>query len=163
MNDKGLILVSGCLAGVLCKYNGTYNNVPEIIIMVEEGRAITVCLEILGGGTVPREPNETLGGDGHRVLDGKARVMTPSGVDCTEMFIRGAVETLKIAEDHNIKIAILKERSPSCGSSLVYDGTFSGRKIAGSGVTAAILRRAGIKVYSEYNFREELKKTSMDG
>jgi len=157
------VLVSGCLAGVLCKYNGTYNNVPELVSLVEKGLAIAVCPEILGGGAVPREPNETVNGDGRRVLDGKARVMTPSGVDCTEMFIRGAVETLKKAREHNIKIAILKERSPSCGSSLIYDGTFSGRKIAGSGVTAAILQRAGIKVYSEYNFREELQKTLMDG
>lgn len=157
MNEKRLVLVSGCLAGVLCKYNGTYNNVPEIVSLVEEGLAITVCPEILGGGSVPREPNETLGGDGHQVLDGKARVMTPSGIDCTEMFIKGALETLRVAREHNIKIAILKERSPSCGSSLVYDGTFSGRKIAGSGVTAAILLRAGIKVYSEYNFREALQ------
>jgi uncharacterized protein YbbK (DUF523 family) len=155
------ILVSGCLAGMLCKYNGTYNNVPEIIRMVEEGLAIPVCPELLGGGTVPREPNETVNGDGRSVLEGKARVVTGSGRDCTAMFIRGAEEVLKIAREHNVSLAILKERSPSCGSSVIYDGTFSGRKIAGSGVTAAILQRAGIKVYSEYNFREALEKLTL--
>lgn len=156
MTPKGKILVSGCLAGMLCKYNGTYNNIPEIIKMVEDGLAIPVCPELLGGGTVPREPNETVNGDGFLVLEGKARVITANGLDCTEMFIKGAQEVLKIAREHNISTAILKERSPSCGSSLVYDGTFSGKKIAGSGVTAAILQRAGIKVYSEYNFKEFL-------
>lgn len=157
MEKSSVILVSGCLAGVLCKYNGTYNNVPEIIRLVEEGKAIPVCPELLGGGSVPREPNETVGGDGHTVLDGKARVMTPSGQDCTAMFVRGAQEVLKKAREHGVQVAILKERSPSCGSSLVYDGTFSGKKIKGCGVTAAILQREGIKVFSEYNFREGLQ------
>ncbi|MHB8158198.1 MAG: 2-thiouracil desulfurase family protein [Desulfocucumaceae bacterium] len=158
MGEKALILVSGCLAGVLCKYNGTYNDIPEIIQMVEGGMAIPVCPELLGGGAVPREPNEIVEGDGHAVLDGKARVMTPSGLDCTGQFILGAEEVLKIAVKNNIKAAILKERSPSCGSGIVYDGTFTGRKVAGGGVTAALLQRSGIKVYSEYNFREALKE-----
>lgn len=151
-----MILVSACLAGILCKYNGTYNNVPEIIQLVDEGRAIPVCPELLGGGGVPREPNEIVGGNGGDVLDGKARVLTPSGLDCTELFVLGARKVLETAKKHNIVEAVLKERSPSCGSILIYDGTFSGRRIPGSGVTAAILQRAGIKVYSEENFRDGL-------
>ncbi|MCL6612712.1 MAG: DUF523 domain-containing protein [Peptococcaceae bacterium] len=150
-----MILVSACLAGILCKYNGTYNNVPEIIQLVDRGLAIPVCPEVLGGGSVPREPNEIVGGDGYAVLDGKARVMTPSGVDCTGLFVRGAEKVLEIAEKNNVRVAVLKERSPSCGSSLIYDGTFSGRKIRGCGVTAAILRKAGIEVCSEENFSDQ--------
>ncbi len=151
-----MILVSACLAGILCKYNGTYNNVAEIVQMVDEGRAIPVCPELMGGGGVPREPNEIVGGNGGDVLDGKARVLTPSGLDCTDLFVLGARKVMETARKHNITEAVLKERSPSCGSSLIYDGTFSGRRIPGCGVTAAILQRAGIKIFSEENFREGL-------
>jgi len=150
------ILVSACLAGVLCKYNGTYNDVPEIIRMVEQGKAVPVCPELLGGGGVPREPNEITGGDGHDVLEGKARVITSSGQDCTDMFVLGAQKVLEKAKMLGVRAAILKERSPSCGSNVIYDGNFSGNKMPGMGVTAAILERAGIKVYSENNFKEIL-------
>ncbi|MHB8916745.1 MAG: 2-thiouracil desulfurase family protein [Desulfocucumaceae bacterium] len=152
-----MILVSACLAGILCKYNGTYNNDEVIIQLVEKGLAVPICPELLGGAGVPREPNEIVGGDGHLVLDGKARVMSASGLDCTGLFIRGAEKVLEVAEKHKVEAAVLKERSPSCGSSLIYDGTFSGRKIQGCGVAAAMLQRAGIKVYSEDNFRGELE------
>ena len=148
------ILVSACLAGVLCKYNGTYNDVPEIIRMVEQGKAVPVCPELLGGGGVPREPNEIAGGDGHDVLEGKARVITSSGQDCTDMFVLGAQKVLEKAKMIGARVAILKERSPSCGSNVIYDGKFTGNKMPGRGVTAAMLERAGIKVYSEENFKE---------
>ena len=150
------ILVSACLAGVLCKYNGTYNDVPEIIRMVEQGKAVPVCPELLGGGGVPREPNEITGGDGHDVLEGKARVITSSGQDCTDMFVRGAQKVLEKAKMLGARVAILKERSPSCGSNVIYDGNFTGNKKPGMGVTASLLTREGIKVYSENNFKEVL-------
>ena len=152
-----MILVSACLAGILCKYNGTYNDVPEIMELVRKGLAIPVCPEIMGGGRVPREPNEIVGGQGQDVLNGNARVMTASGVDCTEMFVWGAEKVLEVAKGNRIQVAILKERSPSCGSQVIYDGTFCGRKIDGSGVTAAILQKYGIQVFSEENFREILQ------
>lgn len=148
-----MILVSACLAGILCKYDGTCNTVPEIVQLVEKGLAVPVCPEILGGGAVPREPNEIVGGGGGRVLDGKARVVAASGLDCTDLFVRGAEKVLQEARRYHAEVAVLKERSPSCGSGMIYDGTFSGKKIPGSGVTAEILRRAGIRVYSEENFR----------
>ncbi|MFZ5650700.1 MAG: DUF523 domain-containing protein [Bacillota bacterium] len=153
MKEKGPILVSACLAGVKCRYDGGHNNVPEINEMVERGLAIPVCPEILGGGGIPREPYEIVGGDGGAVLDGKARVKTPSGNDGTELFVRGAEEVLRAANKCNAVAAVLKERSPSCGSSMIYDGTFTGGKIPGMGVAAAILQRAGIKVYSEEDFK----------
>ncbi len=147
-----IIIVSSCLAGILCRYDGKYNTVPEIKKMVEDGRAVPVCPELLGGADVPREPNEITGGDGFAVLNGKARVITKSGEDKTELFIRGAEKVLEIARDNDAKIAILKERSPSCGSCLMYDGTFSGRKIPGMGVTAALLNENNIKILSEENY-----------
>jgi len=121
--------------------------------LVEQGKAVTVCPEILGGGGVPREPNEIVGGDGHDVLEGKARVITNSGKDCTEMFVLGAQKVLETAKMVEASVAILKERSPSCGSNIIYNGKFAGNKITGRGVTAALLERAGIKVYSEENFK----------
>lgn len=93
-----MILASACLAGILCKYDGSYNNVQEIIQLVEKGLAVPVCPEILGGGSVPRDPNEIVGGNGHDVLDGKARVITSSGLDCTALFVRGAEKVLEEAK-----------------------------------------------------------------
>lgn len=155
MKGKGPVLVSACLAGVQCRYDGGHNNIPEINQMVEKGLAIPVCPEILGGGGIPREPSEIVSGDGGAVLDGKARVKTRSGHDVTELFVRGAEEVLKAAINNSAPAAVLKERSPSCGGSVIYDGTFTGGKTTGMGVTAAILHRAGIKVYSENNFKSK--------
>ena len=149
-----LIIVSACLAGIQCKYNGTYNTVEKLKKMVDESRAIAVCPEILGGGCVPREPNEIEGGDGKDVLLGRAKVVAPGGKDKTKMFLEGALKVLEIARQNNIRLAVLKERSPSCGSSHIYDGTFSGRKISGMGVTAALLHKNGIKVVSEENYND---------
>lgn len=150
--ETGTVMVSACLAGILCRYDGTYNTVPELKKMVDEGRAIPVCPEMLGGGGVPREPNEIQGGEGLSVLSGSARVVTESGADKTAMFISGAFKVLEIARENNVQLAILKERSPSCGSSYIYDGTFGGKKIGGKGVTAALLHQNGIKVASEENY-----------
>ncbi|MCL4441930.1 MAG: DUF523 domain-containing protein [Firmicutes bacterium] len=117
--------------------------------MVARGLALPVCPEQLGGDPTPREPVELSGRSGEDVLDGRGRAVTNTGRDKTDSFIRGAHEVLKIARLVNAEYAILKERSPSCGSGLIYDGTFTGRRCKGHGVTAALLERHGIKVYSE--------------
>jgi len=108
-----------------------------------------VCPEQLGGCPTPRDPCEIAGGDGGDVLDGRCAVISWTGADMTEKFIKGAYETLKIAKACGAKKAILKARSPSCGAGRIYDGTFSGKTIPGNGVAAELLIRNGIEVYSE--------------
>jgi uncharacterized protein YbbK (DUF523 family) len=149
-----LILVSACLAGFQVTYKGSHNLNEIIQKWFEEKKAIPVCPEVLGGLSTPRDPAEIIGGDGDDVLDGQAKVMTKHGVDVTEAFIKGAEETLAIAQKEGAKVVILKERSPSCGGNMIYNGEFSGTKKSGHGVTAALLRRNGIQVLSEENFHE---------
>ena len=124
----------------------------------DEKKAIPICPEVLGGLSIPREPAEIVGGEGEDVLDGHAKVITNNGIDVTEQFIKGANETLKIALDLNATMVILKERSPSCGSSMIYSGEFNGNKKRGTGVTAALLKRNGIQVLSEENFMKLLNE-----
>jgi uncharacterized protein YbbK (DUF523 family) len=147
-----LILVSACLVGFDVKYDGSHNFNKKINKWFEEKKAIPVCPEVLGGLSIPREPAEIVGGDGYDVLDGKARVITNSGKDVTDSFMKGAYETLKVAEETGATVVVLKERSPSCGSSKIYSGEFNGNKVIGNGVTAALLKRNGIQVLSEENF-----------
>ncbi|MHC1720648.1 MAG: DUF523 domain-containing protein [Clostridiaceae bacterium] len=141
-----MILVSACLCGINCKYNGGSNLNKAVLKLLEEGKAIPICPEQLGGLTTPRPANEIEGGTGADVLDGIARVMDSDGKDETESFIRGAREVLSIAQKANIGEAILKAKSPSCGAGHIYDGTFSSRIIQGNGVTAELLKRNGIRV-----------------
>ena len=153
-----MILVSACLAGFDVKYNGSHNLNEKIKKWFDEKKAIPICPEVLGGLSIPREPAEIVGGEGEDVLDGHAKVITNNGIDVTEQFMKGANETLKIALDLNATMVILKERSPSCGSSLIYSGEFNGSKKKGTGVTAALLKRNGIQVLSEENFIKLLKE-----
>lgn len=118
-----------------------------------EGRLVPVCPEVAGGLPVPRPAAELVDGDGHAVLDHQGRVVTCDGEDVTAAFIAGAVHALEIAQQQAVKLAILKENSPSCGSRAIYDGTFSGTRKAGQGVTAALLTRHGIRVVSEADLR----------
>jgi uncharacterized protein YbbK (DUF523 family) len=148
-------VISACLVGCHCRYDGDANLVDRFQLMVERGEAVFVCPEQLGGLSTPRPPAQIVGGTGEDVLDGKARVITDKGEDVTESFLKGAHEALRMAQLVKAKEAILKERSPSCGSSLIYDGTFTGNKIPGRGVTAALLERHGIQVYSEESYPEE--------
>ncbi|MBP1743678.1 MAG: hypothetical protein H6Q58_656 [Firmicutes bacterium] len=141
-----MILVSACLCGTNCKYNGGNNLNREVLGLLAEGKAIPVCPEQLGGLATPRSAMEISGGTGADVLDGRARVVSSSGTDTTENFIRGAREVLSIAKAAGAKEVILKAKSPSCGCGLIYDGTFSGRLIEGNGVTAELLIRNGIVV-----------------
>ncbi|MED4224630.1 DUF523 domain-containing protein [Neobacillus cucumis] len=153
-----MILVSSCLAGLEVRYNGTHCLNEKIQKMIEKKQAVTICPELLGELLIPREPAEIIGGDGGDVLKRKAKVVTQSGQDVTEQFIKGAYEALRTAQELDATVVVLKENSPSCGSTMIYKGDFSGNKINGDGVTAALLRRNGIKVFSEENFEDFLKE-----
>lgn len=139
MMEKPNILVSACLLGVHCRYNGQGALEPAVWGLRERAVLIPVCPEILGGLATPREPAE-------RIRD---RVKTISGYDVTDQYVRGAKETLALAELYGCRIAVLKERSPSCGSGMIYDGTHTGRRTAGDGVTAELLKSHGIAVFGE--------------
>lgn len=143
-----MYLISACLCGVNCKYNGlnNYNEICEKLLA--SGKAILVCPEQLGGLPTPRIPSEIIG-NSLDILDGKGEVVNKEGSDVTAQFIKGAKETLDIAKKLNIKIAILKDGSPSCGVNYIYDGNFSGTKINGMGVTAQLLKESLIDVISE--------------
>lgn len=113
--------------------------------LVRAGKAWPVCPECLGGLPTPRTACE-LTGTGQQVLDGNARVLDCNGEDRTAAFLNGANKTLEIARSRGASVAVLKGRSPSCGCGAVYDGTFSGRLVPGDGVTAALLKRHGLRV-----------------
>ena len=145
-----MIIISACLCGINCKYNGENNYNEKITQLLKEGKAIPVCPEQLGGQSTPRAAHEIVNGTGADVLEGRAKVLGPDGEDdVTGQFLKGARETLKIATDCSVKLAILKARSPSCGYGKIYDGTFTSTRIDGNGVTAELLIRNGIKVYTE--------------
>ncbi len=118
-----------------------------------EGRLVSVCPEIEGGLPVPREPAEILDGLAGDVIDSTAEVETINGRRVTQPFLRGAKAALKLCQKWGIKVAILTDKSPSCGSRLIHDGTFSGQTINGIGVTTALLERHRIKVFSEHEFQ----------
>lgn len=149
-----MILVSACLLGVNCKYNGKNNYDATILNLLRSKGLIPVCPEQLGGLSTPRLPAEINHGDGVDVLNGSAKVVTKNGIDVTEAFLKGAQETLKIAEELGINQGILKARSPSCGVGKIYDGSFTGSLVKGDGVTAALLKSKNIRIYSE----EEIPK-----
>lgn len=133
-----MIIVSACLAGVKCAWNGDARPCQQVIDLVKRGEAIPVCPEQLGGLTTPRPPAEQKGG----------RVFTRDGEDVTTEFERGARAALRIAKLAGCKEAILKSKSPSCGSGKIYDGTFSGKLIDGDGVFAKLLKK-DMKVLTE--------------
>ena len=151
-----VLLVSACLLGLHTCYDGGTRCRREILGLFREGKAIPVCPEQLGGLPTPRPPAEIQGGTGHDVLAGRARVETIAGDDVTAQFIRGAEETLYLAQQLKIRAAILKARSPSCGNREIYDGSHRGILRPGAGVAAALLFQHGIAVYSEEEFTAEL-------
>ncbi|MGO3727666.1 MAG: DUF523 domain-containing protein [Enterococcus viikkiensis] len=146
--------ISACLGGIACRYDGQSNTIPELRQLVDDGLAIMICPEVLGGLPVPRRPAEIQQGDGFDVWRNQARVVDTDGEDVTELFKQGAVKAYNEIEKLQINGLILKERSPSCGSGLIYDGSFSGNRIAGVGVATAYFIQQGLKVYSEENWRE---------
>ncbi|MGL5347664.1 MAG: DUF523 domain-containing protein [Peptostreptococcaceae bacterium] len=144
-----MILVSACLLGINCKYNGENNKSDSVIEHLKDKQYIIACPEQLGGMSTPRYPSEIISLDGNAVINGQSNVMDNKGIDVTQMFLKGANETLKIAKIYNCNKAILKEGSPSCGSNYIYDGSFCGNKVVGVGVTTALLLQNGIQVISE--------------
>ncbi|EPR11990.1 DUF523 domain-containing protein [Ruminiclostridium papyrosolvens] len=150
-----MILVSACLAGLDSKYNGKSNYNEYIEKLVREGKAIMVCPEQMGGLPTPRDSCEIDCGDGRDVLSGKSNIIDSKGQNQTEKFLKGAEEALKVARLYNIKKAILKSKSPSCGVGKIYDGTFSGKLVKGNGVTAELLIRNGFEVITEEDMTEK--------
>lgn len=144
------VLVSACLLGHPVRYDGKAGGPFDLLTAwQQEGRLVLLCPEVAGGLSTPRPPAEIAGGQGSEVLDGQARVVTVAGEDVSGAFLAGAEQALRLVRQHGIGIAILKSGSPSCGNLLTYDGTFSGTKVSGEGVTAALLRREGLEVFSE--------------
>ncbi|QTR84337.1 DUF523 domain-containing protein [Bacillus cytotoxicus] len=150
-----MIVISACLAGIACRYDGNDNLVSKIDELLQKEDTVLVCPEVLGGLPTPRPPAEIIGGNGDDVLDGKARVQDKNGNDVTDAFIQGAYKALETIKDLNPAYIILKERSPSCGSSTIYTGEFNGKKQAGYGVTTALFRRHEFTVISEEEFAHE--------
>ncbi|MCY4404341.1 MAG: DUF523 domain-containing protein [Candidatus Poribacteria bacterium] len=142
------MLVSACLLGVNCRYDGGNSRNENALKQQETDELIPVCPEEAGGLPTPRPAVEIVGGDGNDVLDGKARVKTADGQDKTKEFLEGAQHALELAQSQGATSVIFKSRSPSCGCGQVYDGSFSGTLISGDGVTAALLKRHGIEVIS---------------
>ncbi|MBU0808656.1 MAG: DUF523 domain-containing protein [Gammaproteobacteria bacterium] len=144
------ILVSRCLLGQRVRYDGGAHGPFSLLERWQaQGRVVPLCPEVAGGLPTPRAPAEIAGGQGAQVLDGRIPVLTVEGDDVSAAFIAGAEQALALVAQHGIHIALLKARSPSCGNRENYDGTFSGTKVAGEGVTAAALRRMGVQVFSE--------------
>ncbi|MGL5749495.1 MAG: DUF523 domain-containing protein [Paraclostridium sp.] len=140
-----MILVSACLLGINCKYDGNNNSNENVEKYLQGKQFIVVCPEQLGGLSTPRIPSEIIE-DGEMK---KVKVMSKEGQDVTHFFVKGAKEALKIAKIYNCKEAILKEGSPSCGSKNIYDGSFSGIKVNGMGITSRVLKERGIRILSE--------------
>lgn len=145
--EKENILVSACLLGVNCRYDGRNGRNEKVLELMERYHLIPVCPEQLGGLETPRKPAERQ--PLNKEYENEIRVVNQAGEDVSAGFRRGAEETLKIARLYGCKQAILKERSPSCGHGVIYDGTFSGKKVPGSGVTAELLVKNGITVTGE--------------
>ena len=142
------ILISACLLGARCRYDGASKEHPEVLKLAERHTLVPVCPEQLGGLPTPRTPSERQGD----------AVCTREGTDVTEAYRRGAEEALRLCRMLGCEAAVLKERSPSCGCGEIYDGTFTGTLTAGDGVTAELLKSCGIPVYGESQIDDLLKK-----
>ena len=133
------VLVSACLLGIGCRYDGKHKANEEVLRLREKYNLIPVCPEVFGGLPTPRVPSERVGG----------KVMMRDGRDVTDNYRRGAEEALRLCRIYDVKLAILKERSPSCGKNEIYDGSFSGTLTHRDGVTAELLKSEGISVIGE--------------
>ncbi len=147
-----MILVSACLAGINCRYNGGNCTDPAIAELVRQGKAIAACPELLGGLPMPRPSCEI-----HNDPEKGLRVISKDGRDCTQEYKKGARKMLALAKAIGAKRAILKSRSPSCGVGLIYDGTFSGKLVCGNGITTELLIENDIRVFSENDFHQDEK------
>lgn len=140
------IAVSSCLLGINCKYNGKSNYNEDIIQLKEKYELIPICPEVLGGLPTPRVPSEII----------NDKVVNQEGLDVTINYNDGANKALKILKENDIKIAILKSKSPSCGKGQIYDGTFTHTLILGNGITTQLFLENDILVLNENNFKEYL-------
>ena len=147
MMKKPVILVSACLLGVCCRYDGESKPCDEVIALRDGFTMIPICPEVDGGLPTPRTPSERVGD----------KVLMKDGRDVTKNYNDGAVEALEKAKLYGCTVAILKARSPSCGNGRVYDGSFTGKLVDGDGVTAELLKKNCIKVFSEENIPEFLQ------
>lgn len=157
------ILVSACLMGRAVRYDGRAKPLvhPAIDRWMQEGLLLTICPEMSAGMPVPRPPAEIAdAATGEDVLAGKARVVELTGGDVTDEFLRAAENAVQLATDSGCRYALLIDGSPSCGSGFIYDGTFSGNRRLGSGVTAAALRQAGIEVFSDREIDRLIERVS---
>lgn len=141
-------LISACLCGSPCRYDGSSRVNTDLTALYNKGMALLVCPECLGGLKIPRSPAEIING----------KVISQAGKDVSNEFSKGARRVLAIAQKYGITTAILKERSPSCGSSMIYDGTFNKKLIPGKGITSRLLWAHGILVLSEENFCDVIEK-----
>lgn len=141
--EKPYVLISACLMGCNTRYAGDGKLLSNINELMTKYNLIPICPEQLGGLATPREPSE------QRVIDGRIRVINRLGEDVTAQFEKGAAEALHLAQLYGCRLAILKERSPSCGFGQIYDGTFSGHLKEGQGITASLLRDNGIEIIGE--------------
>lgn len=145
-----MYMVSACLVGINCRYDGRNTLDEKLAELVREGRAIPLCPEVLGGIPTPRESCEI-----QLTEDGRRMVMSREGTNCTREYTEGARRTLEICRIAGIRKAILQQRSPSCGCGRIYDGTFSSRLIDGNGITAEMLKANGISVYTAETWEAE--------
>lgn len=148
------ILISACLLGVHCRYDGTDKLQPQWLDALKGHHLIPVCPEQLGGLSTPRPPSEI-------VSELPVRVEANTGSDVTVPFIRGAEETLRLARLSGASCAVLKEGSPSCGVNRIYDGTFSDVRKPGLGLTARLLKEAGLTLYSEEELPRFMTETEL--
>lgn len=141
MTEQKKVLVSACLLGVNCKYSGDSNYNQKVMDSLKEQgwEPVPVCPEVMGGLPTPRVPAEIRG----------ERVVTADGRDVTKEFVRGAELALQTAKENGCCLAILKERSPSCGCGRIYDGSFSKTVVSGDGITARLLKKSGIQILGE--------------
>lgn len=148
--------ISACLLGQKVRYDGQDCLIKEIVEQLLAQQYVSLCPEVHGGLAIPRPPAEIQQGSGLDVLHQQASVLDREGEDVSQAFIQGAYAALKVAQDFQVTEAILKANSPSCGSHLIYDGSFTGNKIQGDGVTAALFKQHGIKVITEEEFLANL-------
>ncbi|MFW1754569.1 DUF523 domain-containing protein [Acinetobacter wanghuae] len=153
--------ISACLLGQKVRYDGKDCLIQDILNHLLAHQYVTLCPEMAGGLPTPRQPAEIQHASGINVLEQKALILDVTGKNVSEAFIDGAYCALKAAQDFQVTHAILKAKSPSCGSGLIYDGAFSGQKILGDGVTAALFKQHGIVVLTEDEFLRSLRRPSV--
>lgn len=142
------VIVSSCLLGKNCKYNGLNNYKEDLVTYLKDFEIVEICPEQLGGLSTPRLPSE--------IIDKK--VIRKDGVDITPFFRKGAEISLEIAIENGCQYAVLKKNSPSCGCGQIYDGTFSSKLVEGNGITSELFLQNNIKICNEDNYLEKLKK-----